>query len=190
MVVIREDPILDKHEYFGIGIQYYIAGRASFLCGLMPVCGNLLHHATEMFLLSGLVTKYSPEDLKKKYHKHSLPQMWSDFKNLFPKENLIEFDDFINSLNQWEELRYPVRKDHDVSMLFARDKTLGLPKIQKMKGRKSREYTITLEEADEFFRFIIRPLSVNSDYLKTLLSFGFEDRLETCKKYNKHMIWD
>src|ERR1700693_1186113 len=36
--------------FFDLGIQYYIAARLSVvLAGLVPVCGNLYHHALEMF---------------------------------------------------------------------------------------------------------------------------------------------
>jgi hypothetical protein len=36
----------------------------------MPVCGNLYHHALEMFLKAGLSRKYSLAELKSKFvHK-------------------------------------------------------------------------------------------------------------------------
>ena len=59
-----------------------------------------------------------------------------------------------------------------------------------IEGRKSKEYTITLEEADEFLKYIIKPLSINADYLKGFMSFSLGDRLETYKKHNKHIIWE
>src|SRR5258708_5472564 len=52
-------------EFLTLGIQYYTAGRSAAWAGLMPVCGNLCHHAVEMLLKAGLSRKHSLAELKK-----------------------------------------------------------------------------------------------------------------------------
>ena len=52
----------DRHEwqarqFVAAGVQYYIAARGAALAGLMPVSGNLFHHAFEMLLKAGIITK-------------------------------------------------------------------------------------------------------------------------------------
>ena len=44
-----------KSWFCGLGTQYYIAGRQAAMARLIPVYGNLLHHAVEMFLKGALV---------------------------------------------------------------------------------------------------------------------------------------
>jgi len=58
-------------EFMRLGVQYYVAARSAALVGatLMPVCGNLYHHALEMFLKAGLSRKYSLAELKRFGHK-------------------------------------------------------------------------------------------------------------------------
>ena len=43
---------------------YYVAGRLAARVGLVPVYGNLLHHAVEMYLKTELVKVVSREDLR------------------------------------------------------------------------------------------------------------------------------
>jgi len=65
-------------EFFSNGRQYYIAGRYAVFAALIPVAGNLMHHAIEHFLKGGLAKTKSLEDLKKLGHK--LPKVWDAFK--------------------------------------------------------------------------------------------------------------
>ena len=48
-----------RSEFFSAGTQYYVAGRYAVIVGLIPVAGNLLHHAVEMFLKGGLASSIS-----------------------------------------------------------------------------------------------------------------------------------
>jgi len=188
MVIIRGDPNLDKHEYFNYGLQYYIAARSAYLSQLFPVCGNLFHLSIEMFLLAGLVKVNSAEQLKIKYHKHFLPGMWADFKKNFPEVKMQKFNKLISKCHKWEDLRYPVKgSDSDIVMTF------GLSNSDKastrLNGRKSIEFTLSLDEVDKFFKFVVGLLSINPDYVKSFLSFGFGERLATYEKYNKYIVW-
>jgi hypothetical protein len=92
--------------FFDLGIQYYMAARSSaVLTKLMPVCGNLYHHAVEMFLKAGLCRKYSLDEVYK--FQHDLPKLWDEFKADFTSPALLQFDSVIPTLQKWHEIRYP-----------------------------------------------------------------------------------
>jgi hypothetical protein len=56
-------------EFFKMAGQYYVVGRFAAFAGLIPITGNLLHHAVEMFLKGGLSKNgVSLVDLKKMGH--------------------------------------------------------------------------------------------------------------------------
>lgn len=61
--------ISQKESFFNIGTQYYIAARFSALSRLLPVSGNLFHHAIEMYFKGYLVTKFALTDLKSLGHR-------------------------------------------------------------------------------------------------------------------------
>lgn len=188
MHILRDEPTWDKLSYFDNGFQYYLVGRAAFFMQLMPVCGNLFHHAVELILLSGLISTNSPQRLKDKYKKHNIPNIWFEFKNLFPKEKLDRFDKYINKLHQWSELRYPRKVDHDVSMLFSPEKSDNGLLMQKIEGRRSKEYHLVLEETDEFVERLVHILAIGQNQIKFLTSFGSGEREKIYKKLNKHVI--
>jgi hypothetical protein len=98
-----------EDRFFDLGMQYYIAARLSaVLVGLMPVCGNLYHHAVEMFLKAGLSRKYSMRDLaNRNKFGHCLPKIWEAFTADFASPALRQFDTVITNLQKWDEIRYP-----------------------------------------------------------------------------------
>jgi hypothetical protein len=90
-------------EFLKLGVQYYAAARA---IRLLPVTGNLYHHALEMFLKAGLSRKYSLTALKRQFG-HKLPDLWREFKIEFPAPEFEAFDDTIEDVEDFEEVRYP-----------------------------------------------------------------------------------
>ena len=96
----------DTH-FLDRGVQYYAAGRCAVLAGLIPVAGNLFHHAVEMLLKAHLSQTHSLRELSFKPFGHHLKNLWDVFKSRFPDENLDEFDQAISLINEFEELRYP-----------------------------------------------------------------------------------
>jgi len=74
----------------------------------MPVCGNLYHHAVEIFLKAGLSRKYPMRDLaNRNKFGHCLPKIWKAFKADFASLALRQFDTVITTLQKWDEIRYP-----------------------------------------------------------------------------------
>ena len=67
--------------FLKLGIQYYTAARWAALAKLMPVCGNLYHHAIEMFLKARLSQNYTLEQLSHHHFSHKLDKLWDTFKS-------------------------------------------------------------------------------------------------------------
>lgn len=86
--------------------QYYVAGRYSAFAGFIPVAGNLLHHAVEMYLKGGLSKKGYNRALIKDLG-HDLERIWERFKNEYPDPALNTFDQVIPQLDRFEGIRYP-----------------------------------------------------------------------------------
>ena len=104
-----------QDQFFELGFQYYVAARYAFAAGLFPVCGNLFHHAIEMFIKGFLFhdgmneteIKDKLTDLQKKY-SHHLGKLWDSFKNLTEGSinNLDAFDETIKELQKFDGIRY------------------------------------------------------------------------------------
>lgn len=91
---------------FSLAFQYYVAARQSAAFHLMPVAGNLYHHAIEMFLKGALCGRYMLQDFQRKFG-HDLITLWDAFRKEYPTAQLDEFDLVIAELNHFERLRYP-----------------------------------------------------------------------------------
>jgi hypothetical protein len=79
-----------------------------------------------MFLKGGLSKKgLSLADLKKL--GHNLPNIWTKFKTTFNDPALVQFDDAIRSLHDFEDIRYPdliVAKGMQVAINITSQRTL------------------------------------------------------------------
>src|SRR5256885_6561596 len=103
----KTQPVEDAiHTFFQCGSQYYVAGRWGMFAGLMPVAGNLHHHAIEMLLKGALSKTMSLEDLRFKLG-HGLPKIWKRFKKQTNDASLGAFDKVIKELSKFEDIRYP-----------------------------------------------------------------------------------
>ncbi len=100
-----DDSVMAGFHFYQLGMQYYAAGRFAAVNAMIPVAGNLLHHAFEMILKGNLVKQYSLEQIKDCGHK--LRKSWGRFKARYPNENLARFDGFVDGLDEFENLRYP-----------------------------------------------------------------------------------
>ena len=115
---------------------------------LVPVAGNLLHHAVEMILKGELSKKLSLEDIKKNYG-HDLAKTWPAFKALHPSEDLSRFDQLIAELDHFEKIRYPdeiLKKGAAMSLGFVGAE--ARPLLRRSVGQISPEYTLPVKEVD------------------------------------------
>ncbi len=86
--------------------KYYVTGRFAARAGLIPIHGNLLHHAVEMYLKAALVGPLTIKESKNKY-SHGLPKLWARFKAEVVDPALERFDPTIAALHEFESIRYP-----------------------------------------------------------------------------------
>src|SRR4051794_29649109 len=97
----------ETEAFFSLGVQYYVAARFSAFARFSPVCGNLFHHAIEMFLKGYLASKRSLADLKNLGHR--LGSLWGHFKQDTGDCALARFDQTVTDLDAVESIRYPGR---------------------------------------------------------------------------------
>ncbi len=91
--------------FYTNGVHYYISGRYGMFADLNPVAGNILHHSIEMLLKGGLSKSKDLNELKSL--GHNLSKIWDAFKLEFGGHCLGAFDEVIEVLHAFEELRYP-----------------------------------------------------------------------------------
>jgi hypothetical protein len=95
-----------KRWYFDTGFQYYLAGRFATMARLMPVTGNLFHHAVEFCLKGALLEKLAGAKLRGM--SHDINKLWRRYKNeCGDAATLSKFDPVISGLHQFESIRYP-----------------------------------------------------------------------------------
>jgi hypothetical protein len=147
------------YHLFKVGMQYTIAGRAAARGQLVPVAGNLLHHAVEM-LLKGELSKTLPLDEIKKQYGHLLVKTWDAFKALHSGEDLSGFDQLIADLDRFEKIRYP-----DEYLKHGAMMTIGWgslkPAVRQLMGPKLPEYCLYVNEVDALVARLFKVCRIN-----------------------------
>jgi hypothetical protein len=156
------------HEFFRYGCQYYVVGQYGVFAGLIPVTGNLHHHAIEMLLKGALSKSMSLEDMKKKLSQQ-LDKIWDAFKAQTGDASLSRFDKVIEELNKFEDIRYPDELlEKGASMMF--DVAKAGAAMSSVIGVSEPQYKFCLEEIDELVGEIFKIASRNPDaYLKSMM---------------------
>ncbi len=182
---------MQMQAYLDRAIDYYVFSRKAVMLGVVPVGGSLFHTAVEMLLHCGLSAKYSQAELEKKFSKHELSHMWTEFKSVFANANLSKFDRFVNHHRQWKELRYPKNGSGGSAIFFGRTKPD--PEIMKQNmanmPKSSVQIEINLEEMDEFMSSVVQAVGVNPDHIKIKLQYKAE-LLSFYLDENLHPLFD
>lgn len=120
-MTIKTDPRFIKSQYnseqvhlLSLGIQFYIAGRVTYLFCLIDsflVAPLLFRHAIEYFLKGYLSFDHNMSELKRKYG-HNLSKLWNRFKEIEADDALEKFDEFISQFNDTEFMRYPQGREN------------------------------------------------------------------------------
>ena len=97
----KSDPVV----FLSNAIEYYAVARFAVYAKRIGVCGNITHHAVEMFLKGGLASFRTLSELRAM--GHNLKEIWRAFKTDFPDPSLRRYDRTISLLHRFEELRYP-----------------------------------------------------------------------------------
>jgi hypothetical protein len=91
-------------EFVPLALQHYVAGRMLALQLLIPVAGNVLHHAVELTFKAALADVVPLKALKFDY-SHNLPRIWKRFQEEYGAQ--VEHDQTIDDLHRFDEIRYP-----------------------------------------------------------------------------------
>ena len=154
-------------HYFSLGTQYYVAARAATIAGLLPVPGNLFHHAVEMFFKGDLSQELSASALKALGHR--LTRIWAAFKKKHNDRTLSSFDLRIRALDKFELIRYP-----DAIAARGMYATISVgpftPTIESASGRTPPGFHLVVQELDHLVGTIFHKASMNPTFFFGRLS--------------------
>ena len=168
--------------FFSAATHYYVSGRYAVLAALIPVAGNLLHHAIEMYLKGALSKALTLDQLKSL--SHNLPKLWAAFKADAGDPALNNFDPLMSSLNAFEELRYPdsiLKKGMAIQMGVKRLPGAGSATAGPTGPEPA--YELYLEDIDALVNKIFETVPVNPAFFLS----GLNDRARHyLKEANDH----
>jgi len=142
--------------------QYYVAGRMAACARLVPVYGNLLHHAVEMYLKTALVGVVSLKDLKNKYI-HDLEKLWQRFKAKEADTVLDRFDATIHALHEFEDdLRYPDKIPHAAILMAITWEPSRA--VEQYAGRPTPTYEVFISDVDRLVIEILKRVPLNPKF--------------------------
>ncbi len=150
-----------EHRFVSTAIEYYVSARFAFLELLVNVGGNLCHHAVEMLLKAHLVKKHALEELSNRPFGHKLPHLWRTFKAEVAAD-LGRFDETINELHKFEELRYPdPQRGSIISLVAVGPARRARPAVAPDLQSRTPRYELGLEEFDGLVAAIFKAASIN-----------------------------
>ena len=158
----------DVRSHFAqLAVQYYVAGRTAAIHQLIPVLGNLLHHAVEMSLKAALAANHSLSQLKSL--GHSLPKLWGAFTAAYPAVAAPRLQAAIDALQRFEELRYPDSiLVNGAMMQLALHRAHGGTSGSGLADVPS--YLLVLEDIDELEEAIFDAMNLNPRFFTGSLS--------------------
>lgn len=130
--------------FFSTASQYYISGRYAVLAGLVPVAGNLLHHAVEMYIKGALSRSLTLAELRPV--GHDLNDAWRRLKNQAADAQLQRYDSVVCSLHRFETLRYP---ESVLTRGMIAEVGVKRPRLRgHLAGQREPRYALWLEDVD------------------------------------------
>jgi hypothetical protein len=157
----------------GLGVDYYVVGRAAALAQRMPLAGNQFHHALEVMLKARLSQKHSLLKLSREFG-HYLPRLWEAFKADFPGRDLREFDETVATLDRFEGIRYPDKIITEGMIAHVEwDKPGGRPST----GRSEPKYVVVVNDIDRLVAKIFELSSRNPAFWTRRLNDYARDAL-------------
>lgn len=139
--------------------QYNASGRFATLNAMVPGCGNLLHHAVEMYLRGSLARHSDLHELKNL--GHDLKKIWCRTKSAYLNVDTKSFDVTIEKLDRFERIRYPdelIKEGAIVQIDIHRNE--WLPSREK-ETRREPMYNFVLEDIDELVKVDFEFASLN-----------------------------
>jgi hypothetical protein len=157
MTTPTQDQMAAQFQFAQLAGQYYAVGRFAALTHCIPVAGNLIHHAVEMFIKCALIRTSSLGDLKALGHR--LPILWSRFQAVHSQVRCSHLDSAVAEIERFERLRYPdsvVAEGMQVSMTIYRAHFARLP------DGPQPPYHLVLEDVDEIASVAMRASGLSS----------------------------
>jgi hypothetical protein len=129
--------------------------RFAMHAGCAPVCGNLFHHAVEMFPNVGLAQRRELSDLERMRHKLK-EKLWPAFKEDFPNAHLTQHDKTLACVDKFEDIRYPdeVLKSGMGVLAVWSGRVSELP-------RGAEQYVIVVSDIDDLIVDVLKVYSRN-----------------------------
>ena len=144
--------IFDPDFFVSSGCEYYATARFAMHAQRPLICGNLFHHAVEMFLKGGLAKrgKTLPE---LESMRHNLKKLWRAYKSDHPEAPLERHNKTINRLNRHEEIRYPNPGLGSIGLSL---QWSGEPAEVKTSGglKTPKQYAIVVSDIDDLGRSV------------------------------------
>lgn len=152
-----------RFEYFRVGLQYYIAARYAAFSAFVPVCGNLFHHAVEMYLKGYL--SQSLNEAQRRDLGHDLQKSWNLFKTDVADPSLSKFDALISEPNKHGDIRYPEKSIRDGMTAYILRPGSGGTTTVGISPQAGAQYEIRVDELDALSKIIIEKSGVNAKAL-------------------------
>jgi HEPN domain-containing protein len=179
-----EDKEVLLQEYFSGAVQYHVSARFAAIAGLIPVSGNLAHHAVEMYLKGYLCGKLTEKERRRL--GHSLRKMWRKVKEEIGDSTLDKFDATILTIDRFERIRYPeeiARKGMTATVGFKKGITV---KNNTSPGRQTPSFELVLSELDALAKRILEHSKINPKFFTDGLS---DDARTYLMQSNDAVIW-
>lgn len=170
-----------KELYFSLATQYYITARFAAISMLLPVCGNLFHHAIEMYLKGNLSIKLSEDELKAL--NHNLKKSWELFKTEVHDPTLSNFDNTIVTLDKFEDIRYPDKIHSKGAIIFV---DMGKGKSYLLPKRPEIEYRINVWRIDALVKILFAKAGFNPQFFMSSLNKNASKYL---RELNQEKVW-
>lgn len=149
----------EQAHLLSLGIQFYIAGRVTYLYCLIDsflVAPLLFRHAIEYFLKGYLSFDHNMSELKSKYG-HDLSRLWNRFKELESDDALKNFDEFISQFNETDFIRYPKgRKNLKAAQKEAYEIDISLSFDESITNTESNTINWSINTVDELIYIVCK----------------------------------
>ena len=157
-------PDLYKMHAFRVALQYYGTGRYAVACNFTPVSANLLHHAVELCLKGCLAPMLGVTAVRS--FGHDIRKLWKVFRQNFRDQNLATFDQLIQELHNFEQIRYPeslIKGGGTFSVGFPS----GARNVQLM-GTKLPQDNLSVEDVDRLINQFFALTNLNPEFYSEL----------------------
>lgn len=156
--------------------MYYVSGRLAARARLVPIHGNLLHHAVEMYLKAALLGHLSVNLMRTRY-RHDLKRLWKQYKVKESDPTLGQFDATIRALHAFEDIRYPDKFAASGGVLSIAWTTPINTSPLKLK-KEPKRYEVFISDVDRLVVEVLKKAGVQPTIVARLFQASAEEALQ------------